>query len=80
MTITESELMDALADAIRSEAPEDARTVRQLAEIAGVPESRVNKTLRALHAQGRVTAHRVPHVGVDGRRCTVPAYTIRPAS
>ena len=80
MSITEAELIDALSSAMRSDAPEDARTVRQLADLAGVPESRIAKILRTLNAQGRVTPHRVPHVGVDGRRMTVPAYTIRPAS
>lgn len=79
MSITEVELMDALAAAIKSEAPEDARTTHQLAKVAGVPESRVAKTLRALASDGRVIPHRVPHVGVDGRRTTVPAYTILPA-
>lgn len=79
VTITEAELMDALASSIRSEAPEDARTVHQLAKVAGVPESRIAKTLRALASEGRVVPHRVPHVGVDGRRTTVPAYTILPA-
>jgi prolyl-tRNA editing enzyme YbaK/EbsC (Cys-tRNA(Pro) deacylase) len=80
MKITEQELIAALADATKSEAPEDARTVQQLALAAGVPPSRVVKTLNALHAQGRVVPHRVPHIAIDGRRTTVPAYTILPAS
>lgn len=79
LAITEAELAAALSAAIRSEAPEDARTVVQLAAAAGVVASRVVKTLHALHAEGRIVAHRVPHVAIDGRRCTVPAYTILPA-
>jgi prolyl-tRNA editing enzyme YbaK/EbsC (Cys-tRNA(Pro) deacylase) len=78
VAVTEAELVAALAEAIRSEAPEDARTVQQLALAAGVPTSRVIKTLNLLHADGRVVAHRVPHVAIDGRRTTVPAYTILP--
>jgi prolyl-tRNA editing enzyme YbaK/EbsC (Cys-tRNA(Pro) deacylase) len=79
VTVTESELIDALSAAINSQAPEDARTVHQLARASGVPESRVVKTLRALHEEGRVIAHRVPYTALDGRKTTVPAYTILPA-
>ena len=79
LTITESELIDALASATKSEAPEDARTAHQLARAAGVPESRIMKTLRVLNEEGRVVPHRVPHIALDGRRTTVPAYTILPA-
>ena len=78
LAITEQELIAALSAAIKSDAPEDARTVAQLAAASGVPASRVVKTLNALHAEGRVVPHRVPHVAIDGRHCTVPAYTILP--
>jgi hypothetical protein len=76
--VTEQELLAALAEAIKGTAPEDARTVHQLAAAAGVPTSRIVKTLNALNAEGRVRAHRVPHVAIDGRHTTVPAYTILP--
>jgi hypothetical protein len=79
MRITESELLDALAAATKSEAPEDAMTVKQLAVAGKVPTSRIVKTLHALHAEGRLIPHRVPYVGIDGRNTTVPAYTILPA-
>lgn len=77
--VTESELLAALAAAMPTAAPEDAKTVQQLAAAANVPTSRIVKALHALHAQGRLVPHRVPHVAIDGRRCTVPAYTILPA-
>lgn len=80
VAITESELVAALTAATASVAPEDARTPAQLAAAAKVPLSRVMKTLRALHAEGRVAAHRIPWVGIDGRSTTVPAYTILPAT
>ena len=79
VTITESELVAALAAATKSEAPQDARTPAQFAASAKVPLSRVMKTLRALHAEGRVVSHRIPHIGIDGRSMMVPAYTILPA-
>ncbi len=74
--ITLAELLDALHTA--SEAPEDAQTVAQMAEAMRVRGSTINTALRSLHKQGRVKAYRVPHVGVDGRRMTIPAYTILP--
>ena len=79
LAITEQELIAALAEAARGSAPEDARTPAQFAASANVPLSRVMKTLRALHAQGRVVSHRIPHTGIDGRSMMVPAYTILPA-
>ena len=77
LVVTEADLLEALASA--SDAPEDARTVQQMADETGLHAWRIQKALRALHAQGRLQAHRVPHVGIDGRRGMIPAYTIRPA-
>ena len=76
IVVTEADLLEGLATA--STGPEDARTVQQMADEKGLHAGRGQKALRALHAQGRVQAHRVPHIGIDGRRGTVPAYTIRP--
>lgn len=76
ISITEADLLDALATA--STAPEDARTVQQMAAEMGLSAWRVQSCLRALHAQGRLVMYKVPHVGIDGRRGKVPAYTIRP--
>jgi DNA-binding IclR family transcriptional regulator len=78
MRITTADLLDALAEASKGSAPEDARTVQQMADEHGIPNSTVARALRTLAAQGRVMSHRVPHVGIDGRHTTVPAYTILP--
>lgn len=78
LSITEAELLDALASAARGDAPEEARTTQELADEAGVPARKVNAALRALHRQGRLVSHRVIRVGVDGRLAPVPAYTILP--
>lgn len=78
-TITEAELLDALLAATSGTEPEDARTAREMAAAHGIAASRVNKALRALHAQGRLQAHWVTRTGIDGRAAKVPAYTILPA-
>lgn len=77
--VTESDLLDALASAFTSTAPEDARTVQQMATETGWAVWQVQKALRALHAAGRLACYRVPYVGIDGRRGKIPAYTIRAA-
>lgn len=74
--VTEADLLDALATA--STAPEDAKTAHEMARETGLALWAVQKALRALHAEGRLRAHRKPHVGIDGRRGLVPAYTILP--
>lgn len=76
LVVTEADLLDALATA--STAPTDARTAQQMAAETGRHLWQVQKALRALHVQGRLRTYRVPHVGIDGRRGMVPAYTILP--
>jgi DNA-binding transcriptional regulator YhcF (GntR family) len=76
MTFNMNDLMEALATA--NTAPKDARTAQQMADELGVPRCTVAKALRALGQQKRVTCHRVPLVGVDGRNVMVPAYVILP--
>jgi hypothetical protein len=81
ITITESELLAALADAAGSEegAPEEAKTSQEIAASSGVSHTRVMKGLRELHQQGRLVSHRVRRQGIDGRNALVTAYTISPA-
>jgi len=77
IAITQAELVEALIRA--STAPEDAKTAQQMATESGMALWQVQKALRALHSQGRLQAHRVPFIGIDGRHGMIPAYTIRPA-
>jgi hypothetical protein len=80
LVITQAELLEALASAVKGTAPEDAKTVQQLAAETNMAVWQVQKALRALHAQKRLQCYRVPFVGIDGRHGKVPAYTILPVS
>jgi predicted transcriptional regulator len=77
VTITQAELLDALATA--SVEPEDARTLAEISAETGVAEKRCRDALHALNAAKRLVVHRVTRIALDGRRATVPAYTILPA-
>lgn len=77
MKITEAELFDALAAV--TAAPDDARTVRELADATGVSTTRTKAALQRLAAAGRLQVHRVTRVRIDGQSQLVPAYTIRGA-
>lgn len=79
ISVNEAELLDALAKAAAGSAPEDARTVQELAAAAGVSKGKVADTLRLFQAQGRLGIHRVPRARLDGQVQPVPAYTILPA-
>lgn len=77
--VTESELLDALAKAAGGSAPEDARTMQELADAAGCSRRKVQDTLRMFQTQGRLRVHRVRRTRLDGVVQPVPAYTILPA-
>ena len=76
--ITESELLDALANAT-GEGPDDARTAQEMADDAGIPVARVRRALQQLARAGRLESHRVRRPDLSGRLQVLPAYTIRPA-
>lgn len=78
--ITEAELLDALATAATGSAPEDARTVSEMAAATGIHERRIRVALRVLTAEGRVGVHTVTRRALDGRMSRVPAYTVAPAA
>lgn len=80
IAITEAELLAALADAARGTEPEDAKTTAEMAESAGIAPKRVLAALKVLHRAGRLQAHRVVRVGIDGRAAKVSAYTVLPAA
>jgi len=78
LTITESELLDALAASQHSTAPEDARTVEQLRVVTGWGDGKMRRMLKQIQAEGRLTVHQVTRPGLDGRMYARPAYTITP--
>lgn len=77
--VTEADLLDALAEATRGEGPDDARTVAELSDEAGISVKRVRAALVTLKKAGRLHAHVVVREALDGRAAKVPAYTILPA-
>lgn len=78
MRITQAELLDALADAMRGTQIEDARTIPEIAAELGMSVARARAALKVIHAQGRLVVHRATRTALDGRQATVPAYTIQP--
>lgn len=78
VTITESELLDALAQAARGAGPEEARTCPELAAATGLSDKRIRAALKALQVQGRLVVHRVLRENLAGASQPVPAYTILP--
>lgn len=79
MRITQQELLEAIADASRGNAPKDARTVAELAEETGRRAERVREALQKFQAQGRLVVHRVERQDISGRLVKTPAYTVLPA-
>lgn len=77
-TITETELLDALAAATAGRGPANARTVTELAAKANVTRIRVSKVLHEMKRAGRLRVHRVTREALDGRQAMVVAYTITP--
>lgn len=79
LRITEAEIMDALAAAAQGSAPEDARTIAELADAAGLSIVSTRQALRSLQRAGRLQVHRVRRPAIDGRMANVGAFTILPA-
>lgn len=58
------------------------KTAAEWAETLGVPESRMGRLLRQLHARGALRCERQAKTAIDGRCQLVPVYAIlweRPA-
>lgn len=77
--ITEAELLDALAAAIKqSNAPAEAKTTQDLMAETGLSIRAVTRALKQYAAQGRLSVFRVPRPQIDGSTRCVPGYTISP--
>lgn len=81
VSVTESELLDALAEAGPRPAPAHAHalTAAELRERLGLKRDTLKKRLRELNAAGRLETWIVQRTDVGGRPVGVPAYTIKPA-
>lgn len=78
VTITESELLEALNTALGSTAPADALTFEDIRRETGIGEKRLRAALRAIQVDGRLRVHAVMRRDLAGRGIKVPAYTITP--
>lgn len=76
IVITENELVQALTTA--NAAPEEARTVGELATLTGWGRAKVAEAIGRLAMQDRIGVHRKKAPGIDGRNISRPAYTILP--
>lgn len=79
VTVTQAELLDALAEAMQGAAPSDAMTVGEMASAKGIHAGRIRKALQQLKADGRLVVHRVTRLDIGDRPQQVMAYTILPA-
>jgi DNA-binding transcriptional regulator YhcF (GntR family) len=78
ITVTASELMDAIASAGKYAGDANAQTIRELVAATGIHRHAVMAALQGLQKAGRLQTHRVKRTGIDGVARTLPAYTILP--
>ena len=78
IAITEAEILDALAIAIKGDAPNDAKTTREMCQETGLKPARVVKALHAFESEGRLVVHQVLRRSLDGKMKPCAAYTIAP--
>lgn len=79
ISITEAELLEALAESVQGTGPAEAKTVLEIAAASRIGEKRVRAALNVLKAQGRLQVHRVLRPRLDDTLFPTSAYTILPA-
>lgn len=78
--ITQSEILEALQQALGGTGPEDpasAVTVAQLCASTGFGRSKIRNDLRALYDAGKVEVVHIRGKMMDGRACMTPAYRLK---
>jgi hypothetical protein len=81
LDLTESELLQAIADAAAHNTPDDpdgAFRVAEVAEALGWSGKRVIHALYKVQAAGKLQRCKVWRIDLAGRRMPVPAYRILP--
>jgi hypothetical protein len=79
IAITEGELLDALAHAMPGKGPDDAKTLREIAQASGLDERKVRTALQQLQVQGRLQTHKIQRARLNGHPMTYTGFTILPA-
>lgn len=77
-TITQDEILEALASAFTSDAPENAKTAQELAVETGKSVNTVRRSLQMFQRVGRLRAYRVKRLAIDGTNRPTTAYVILP--
>ena len=78
LTITEAELLEALAAAQPNAGPEDAMSTQEMAEAVGVSVKMMLKALHQMQKEQRLHVHKGHRLSIDGKMRLVPLYTILP--
>lgn len=78
VSITENDILEALAAATSGRGPDVARTVPELVETTGLSARHVRSALKLYARQGRLEVYRVMRPRVDGPLAPAPAYTVKP--
>ena len=77
--ITVSEWLTEL-ERLQAKGDDAGQTTGEMCEASGLHLNRINAVLHEAHRQGRLRVTRKAITTLDGRRSTVPAYTILPAN
>lgn len=78
MTITEAELLDALAAAV-PKGPQNALTLKELSQRTRLDERKVRVALQQFAAAGRLQRHKIQRERLNGTPMTYIGFTILPA-
>lgn len=76
--ITETDILEALADSVSGTGPEGAKTTTEMASETGLSHVRIIKALHVVKGEGRLVVHRVLRRSLDGKLKPTSAYTIAP--
>ena len=77
--VTEAELIDAVRDAMSgADASDDGMTLGEMGTATGVGAKRLRLALRTLLDAGRLEVGRRLITSIDGRKCFVPVYRVKP--
>lgn len=77
MKVTESDLLQALRDALQKPGDGEGQTVSDLSLSMNCSEEKVRRALRELHRQGRLSVASVRRPSIDGRMFSIPAYQVK---
>lgn len=76
--ITQAELLDALAEAMGSRGPAEAKTIMEITRATGLGEKRIRAALQSLKEAGRLRKHRILRPRLDDVLVPVWGFTVAP--